>query len=424
MSELFNASQAKVEIQIGDLSNDFLSQFVYSIQIIENIFSSYIEANIVLIDGASLKERINFKGDEKVVIKFNSVLNQPTTYNLNIARIEQTVITNTARSKSFTIKAVSSELIWDSMINVSRSYKGSTKDMIQDLLKNFLKSNKKIEVENTKDLECIIIPYLSPFQAIDMIRKRSVSEDSPKNNYSSAFLFFENQDGFTFKSMEYLFKEAQNKNTLTYTQKMDLVSDIKNSFGAVSDLNQAFTFYGYNISRDFDLPEQLSRGALQTTIIQYDITKKKFSSRKFQFNKETFPLMNKENSENIISDSVIQKFNNTENKAFYIPYMSYRETSNLKPNHLFDIFPEKMCYASIISQFRTLVSIPGNNKLKAGDLINLEVPTYDEDGIKNTVTSGKYLVATINHNIVVGIEPKYTCDLELYRNDKGKRKET
>jgi len=306
------------------------------------------------------------------------------------------------------------------MVNITKSYRKSSLGIIEDILKNETKSSKKIISEPTKDLEVIVVPYLSPFEAIDMIRKRTVST----KNASSIFTFFETHAGYTFKTIEQIIEDGVKYNVPTYTQKMELAHTFKGPASQVSDVNQGFTFYGYTVPRDFDLAEQLDKGALQTTLRQYDFVTKKLSTKKFQYDKKLFKNLNGTNAESQLSKQVIDKFYNTENKAFFIPFMSYRETANKKINFNYDVMLEKISFASIFTQYRTLISVPGNNELKAGDIIALDAPRYDENGGKNTVTSGNYLISTLNHNISIGLEPKYTCSLELLRGEKGKFKES
>lgn len=105
------------------------------------------------------------------------------------------------RSQIYTLKFISQEAIRNHQTRVSQAFKGNIDQMITDICYNHLKTKKDLMVEETKSNHKFVIPRLKPTQAIENLRKNAQS----LHYENSGFLFFENGDGFNFKSYEGLF---------------------------------------------------------------------------------------------------------------------------------------------------------------------------------------------------------------------------
>ena len=81
-----------------------------------------------------------------------------------------------------------------------------------------------------------------------------------------------------------------------------------------------------------------------------------------------------------------------------------------------------MCLSNLFTQQRTYIDIPGNTKLLAGSVINLEVPRHDSLELsknRNETDSGLYIVSSIKHSITLTEDTKFSSHLELMRHGRG-----
>lgn len=109
----------------------------------------------------------------------------------------------------------SPELLTNERVRVSRTLQGTYSDMVKDILKNDLKTTKKIEIQETEDLKHIIVPNLRPFDAIAQIvssaqlteqsggvrrkaRGRKKASTSIFSGRQTDFYFWETSRGYRF----------------------------------------------------------------------------------------------------------------------------------------------------------------------------------------------------------------------------------
>jgi hypothetical protein len=106
-----------------------------------------------------------------------------------------------------------------------------------DITKSYLGTSKKIDVQQTKGIQKVLVQSQQPFDAISMLRKRSISID----NKSSSYVFFENQEGFHFKTLEKLMESDTGDRV--FTNDETIRTDIKKPiFRNLIDYEQPMQF--------------------------------------------------------------------------------------------------------------------------------------------------------------------------------------
>lgn len=393
-------------------------EFLDTIDIYESIFTPHITADISLIDGANLREKYNISGDEDFEIEFVGYGNdQPLKYKLKIVELLGLIPNSNLRSKAYTLRAASQELLIESATTIAKSYASGTKEIVDDVVKNFLKSSKPLFIEETKDLPVTVIPYMTPFQAIDFIRQRAVSQKYK----SSSFVFFETGEGFFFTTIEGLLERGAAASPQKFFQREGISQNVKGS--GITDFDSFRLFSNYTVKSPFNLNRFFNDGALQSNIAEYDITRKAYRRRQFlnsPSNKNFFTFSTSTNPD--ITQEIFDKYSIYANKPYLIPFALYKDTENKTDNFLYDSIPERLCFANILTQERTYIDIPGNTKIHAGSIIELDVPKYEatqSKKVQNKMDSGLYLVATVRHTIKNADTAKYDTHLELVRFGRG-----
>ena len=399
-------------------------EYLHSIDIYESIFTPYILADLFITDGSSLKERFNFSGNEDFVIEFLGYGNdQSLRYEMKLVEIKTQLVSNNLRSKAVAFRLASKELIVNSSQKVAKSYSASAKDIISDILSNYVGSSKQLIYDSTKDLPVTVIPFMSPFEGIDFVRKRSVSDTST----SSVFLFFENANGFYFVGLESL---IQNKNIFngasgipTYFQKENISANIKDTASTVTDINSHLLYANYTVNSPVNVNHLVNDGGLNNEIMQFDFTRKEIDKRFFQNTPNSKTFKDFTTGENtLLTNNIFNNYSSGKRKPMFIPFASYKESENKTANFLFDVLPERVCLSNLFTQQRTYIDIPGNTKLLAGSVINLEVPRHDSLELsknRNETDSGLYIVSSIKHSITLTEDTKFSSHLELMRHGRG-----
>lgn len=413
-------TKISIKTQAGEVNQDSnLLEFFGSLDVYENIFSSFITADLVLLDGASFIEKYNISGNEDFEIEFIGYgFDDPLKYTFKVVELVTNMPSPNLRSKNVVLRLTSKEFLVDCSTSIAQSYDVSTKDIITNIFKTHLKSDKQVYVEDVKSIPVTVIPYLSPFKAIDFIRQRVVSEKYK----SSSFLFFENATGFNLATVEGLVDIELKKGPQRFFQQESISENIKSGYNA-SDIDAQHLFYNYTVQSSFNLGASFKNGGLRTNVTQYDLTKKEYSTRLFLNNPDNRLFVDTtKNANPVISSNVYNEYVVNGNKAVFLPYSKYKDTDNPTSNFIYDTVAERMCFSSLFTQEQTYIDIPGNTKLGAGSLIYLKVPRYDALNSKqesNQMDSGYYLVTACKHSVTNGDTAKYDTHLELMRFGRG-----
>lgn len=398
------------------ISERFL-EFFGSLDIFENVFCPFVTADLILIDGASFIEKNNITGGEDFEIEFEGYGSAQTLkYKLKVSELIYNIPNTNVRSKNVGLRLVSEEYLNDSSNYISKSYNIGTKSTIEDIKNNVLKSKKTCFIEESKDLPLIIIPYLTPFQAIDFIRKRLVSQKYK----SSTFVFYETSKGYFLTTVEGLFQRESSK-AQKFFQSEGISQNVK---GADStDFDSFHLFSNYTVKSSFNLNHSLKYGGLRSAVSQYDFTTKKYQTRLFENNPSSRLFVDKSGGNNpIISQTIFNEYskNTRVSKPLFIPFSKYKDTNNDTVNFLFDTVAERICFSNLFTMEKTYIDIPGNTMINAGSIINLQVPRYEESKkSSNEMDSGYYMVTAVKHMITNTDTAKYDTHLELMRFGRG-----
>jgi hypothetical protein len=398
------------------ISENFL-EFFGSLDIFENVFCPFITADLILLDGASFIEKNNITGGEDFEIEFEGYgSDQSLKYKLKISELIYNIPNPNVRSKNVGLRLVSEEYLNDSSNYISKSYNTGTKSIIEDIKNNVLKSKKPCFIEESKDLPVIVIPFLTPFQAIDFIRKRLVSEKYK----SSTFVFYETSEGYFLTTVEGLFQRESSK-AQKFFQSESISQKVKGA--GSTDFDSFHLFLNYTVKSSFDLNHSLKYGGLGSTVSQYDFTTKKYQTRLFENNPSSKLFVDKSGGNNpIITQTIFDEYskNTGVRKPLFIPFSKYKDTNNNTENFLFDTVAERICFSNLFTMEKTYIDIPGNTRIHAGSVINLQVPRYEESKkSSNEMDSGYYIVTAVKHMITNSDTAKYDTHLELMRFGRG-----
>ena len=84
-------------------------------------------------------------------------------------------------------------------LKVSQAYTGTLDSMVLEITKDYLDSKKTLFVESTSNQDKIVIPNMRPFDAINMIAKKAIPQNS---RGGVGYYFYETTKGFNFRSWE------------------------------------------------------------------------------------------------------------------------------------------------------------------------------------------------------------------------------
>ena len=398
-----------VELKVttnGSDTLDFVSSFI-SFDIYESIFAPGVIAYISILDAKNIVNEAKLAGGEKVSFAFKTPGGQDAEYKFVLNAIKDSEASAGQKSKSYRLECVSQEAFDARSQYVSKKYDlMHFSEMVEDIFNNFIESKKNLEVEETKGTFRYVVPNTKPYQAIDLIRRRSISPE----NKSSSYVFFENRDGFYFKTIEKIFKEGSV--VKEYVQNATIGNDFVNA--------------NPNNIIAMETPQQ---GSMSRTIASGNMSQD-YRTMNFQtldYKKKNIKDPSKgmktggADPDNRIPQNLKDKYGKEDkpNKISVVPTNNERQLGAGRNTEIASSSPGQIAYADALAASTVKLSVFGDTDLKAGVLIKADLLQKSDSTAQpgvDTSLSGKFLVSALRHMVrEPGIRPRYTCEMEVVK---------
>ena len=394
---LNNFSLSGLKVNAG-----FISASVY-----ESIFMPCIVAEINVRDtDDALFGGLNLSGGEEIQFAFSAPGGDTASYKLLVNKPENMEPSQSMKSRTIQLIASSEEAFYasggvDAKGYIQKSYNGRLISYnVQDVLKSYLKTKKKITVEETKGPQNIIANNEKAWVFIDRIRRRAVSA----NDKSSSYVFFENKDGFNFITIEKLFRGSVVK---SFIQDNTVGTDI-------TKLNDNIII-GYELPYLFNAMDRIDRGTMSSRYTYFNFETNEYT-QKVVSNPDMGNMSGGSKSWN--STAFLNKFGKTPGRTSNMPYDNRLPITGI-PQYT----PNQLAYSGNLMQNIIKLRVIGDAKIKAGDMINAKIiqqNSLTSPNTQDTDISGNMLIASIRHLMnPEGMKPQYTCILDCLKGKPG-----
>ena len=362
-------------------------KFILSeLNLFESIFKNSISGNLNVSDTENLISEFPIVGHEEIIISFGN----PTDPNSEDIQVKFRVYKidpysrRGERSSEYTIHFITPEYLENAKNRISKAYSFSK---ISDIVSSITENNLGVEadVEITKGNHDIIIPNWRPFDALNWLCARAQNPKSDGSNY----VFYEDIDGYKFKSIETLVGEAPVQN---YKWKPKNLPEGEDDFLVPND---------YTIQSHFDIIRNIGTGMYSSKVLLHDIIKREYEEITFDY------LDTWEDHNHITNNATILKKPEELNEIFdsYVKFIPVhdKQFSDKKSNEIKNTILPRISQIQQLNNFRINMTVPGNTKLKVGSTIDFELPSLMESGSGSTdpdkLYNGKYLIAAVRHFI-------------------------
>ncbi len=412
---------------------------VTSIDYYEDIFSPTITAKISITntgdtiaspdnqgnpDGyrQSIYNGLPLRGGERVSIKIRG--NSPNNPGLDFATntkdyLYVSSITNViseSQKESFTLNLVSREAITNETSRVGKKYKTNSRidDSVRDILSSYLKTSNIGTIDKASNKYGFIGNLRKPFTVLVWLASKGVPDIS--KDATAGFVFYQTVDGFHFRSIDKLIQQ-QPKATYTYTRV--------NLSGVERDND--FNILNYRTEKNQNLIEKLRLGTYSSYRIFYnpfDFTFTDPAKGLFTIDNYVSGIKNLGQELSLPKISASDGRNLGEIPSRFITQCLDIGTLDANVSVSENADPIKyqsqalMRYNILFTQTVTM-TVPSNTNLRAGDIINCQVPkisTGDKEEFDQD-QSGLYMIKEICHHF--DANGSYTS-MKLIRDTFGK----
>ena len=370
-----------------------LADIVGELNIYEDMFSNTLSANIIVEDTWNIIGKFPIVGHELITI----LMDTPEAENemvleFRVYKIDDYEKTS-QRAATYTIQLISAEYLLNLGQSISKSYPNSlTSDIVRSIFDDlYLRESdmnvKFVDIEPTQNVNDIWIPNWKPFEAINWLASKSVPETKMGSNY----MFYENRDGFNFKSIETL---ADVEDPVeTYFQTVKSVTQGSNPNVPIKDQHLALT--NYSIEHTFDIVSNISMGLYASKVIYHDMINRTYAVN--DYNYVTKWSEHKHIGESMLVSSTEEHDEYQNNSSSYQRVIPISAGAQGLDNEAQD----RLSQLQQLNSFKMNATIQGDVNRKVGDIVEIEIPSneVDENIVLDPFYSGRYLVTALRHVI-------------------------
>ena len=397
-------------INLSDLSgkkNYNVTGQILSFNIYEDMLFPAVRADFLFSDALGLITEFPIIGEEIINVEFVTAgYDETLKYKLHVKSIQPQQSNPQAKSTVYIITATSEEFITNGTTLVTKKYSSSASDIVKNVMKDFLKTEKNVYIgDSPKGTQEVLVSRLKPFQAIDMIRRRSVSE----KYLSSSYVFYENQKGFYFTSVEYLMDNMKSKvNGRIYFHDTAPNTDTRNM--------NTRSLLDFKIVSQVNNTKKLAQGSLNNVVKKFDLMTGETIVTEFK-NIEKQSQFKFASDKALPTNSTLyeKKYGSEPANIMIVP-----SSSHLPETFTAESIGAKFSFATKIAQNIFHATVYGDSALSVGDVI--EIRLTDQTGAtgqqkENRLISGTYLISKVRHNVLLpaGKNKEYYCGLELIK---------
>ena len=416
---------------IGGNAVDLTAHLQY-IEYFENIMSPTISMNMKISSAVNFVSDLPIRGGEMIAmeietlsgrLKFGSIVNGegivPDSGELYVYKLENFDQPSTAQS--FTLKITSPEYFTNETSRCTKKYKPATIDAhVSDILNETMKINpdRVGQIDKTKNTYSFIGNIKKPFHTISWLCPKSIAGSKQgvsgegqqaKAVGTAGYLFFENRDGFNFRSIEGLVsrtrENADSADAKTYGEEIHgpYIHQGKGAIGNVYNAEENFKINHVHVNRGTDIRKALAVGQYANTTVFFDSSSQVVPVYDYK-------LLGDDGLENQLGSDDEKEESSNElkmlNSRLFVRISDHGTlgigTDGFQTSGIDQAYQAKAAsrYNQLFSQ-SVDIQVPLNTNIKVGDLINCEFPEMDQGRSSelDQSASGNYLVARLNHHI-------------------------
>ena len=386
-----------------DITNSILGIDYY-----EDILSPCITMTIDLMNAYSIFNGLPIRGGESVAMEIETVFG-----NFRLDGEKAMFVTKLSgldaqrKSESFTLHLTSKEALQNETVRCCKKYNNANINThVEDILKKVLQTTKIGKIEQTSNTYSFIGNNKKPFHILTWLGPKSISAHSKSGNSgkeakgTSGFLFYENIDGFNFRSIDSLVSNTQIQNSSSDKENIPKYNYSGKGMIKSNNLTNNFEILNYNYEKNIDLMKSLRVGMYVNKTYFYDMYNQELKIYKYSLKEELKNATKLGGNESIaISEQFGDSITRILVRASDHGILDSKGTFAQSGRDNADMSKSFSRYNLLFTQALN-INIPCNVKLKAGDIIYAQFPQMEsaQTGEVDKEQSGNYLIKELRHH--------------------------
>ena len=433
-----------------------MGNLVNSFNYVESVTAPFLSATMEVVDSAGLLTGLPIQGGEPVEISVSTNASEEAyTYKMVIWTVGNRFVRQ--QQQAYTIGLISTEALLNEVIRINKPLSGNPESIVNDILKNSLKTDKDIFSESSK-FETKMIPNRKrPFDLISTLCVKSVS---PQTNYSSTnsgnsnkseqqvkgsggFFFWETKRGYNFFAVDSLCADESSKLKSKKLNSQSWGPYIERIGNQDDGADERFVIYESIFSSEINLLQSLRKGKYSSLMVFFNHSTGQYEEYVYKI-KDSYDNMahlgGQEGITLIPSNQIELSDYPTRIMSVFLDHETwYNEAKPASPDPKdggtdptkFADW-QKFYTAQSIARYELLknqncsIVIPGNPEICAGDKIDIRLvnklpKVMAKDEPFDTESSGVYLINEVTHtyDTTVGTNGRFLTTLRLMRDSYG-----
>ena len=390
-----------------------LTEVVININMYESVFSRAMSGSVLIGDTNNLSVNLPIIGQEYLSVKLNtpSLDDNAIDYSENVFVVYKIKAREAdGQMQVLELQFTSPEMLKSNRIRISKSYTDTIDNITEDIFTNerYLNTKKDLFIEPTIGIRRMVVPNLHPYDIIRNLATESIS----KENGSPHYVFFENNRGLHFRSLQSLYAQGITGKYHSGEQASDEKYTGDNESGAL--MQSMKRIVNFSMGTNNDTLANIKSGMLGSTIFSHDIYNKSYNKTTFGYfdnfednerisENPTYndnPIDEDENTLGNFKDARIHLHSvpsDTDTQHYETDTSSYSYSSNRLSDSLLS---RQSRFGELRSGISLTMEIHGNTTIAAGDMIDIQLPIagidHDDDKV-DKYYSGEYLITNLRH---------------------------
>lgn len=380
-----------------------ITDLIHSVTAYEDIFSPFLSMDIIIEDHIGLYHKMPILGEEVLDLKITDATGNGIDMVMSLFKTKN-FLEKGQRGFIYTMAFISIEAIKDMNLKISKAYKGSASQIINQVMKTEgLGTNRPVTVEESVGNISYTSNYWPPIKNIKYLTQRAVS----KNTKSPSFLFYETKFGFNFISLATMKGQAP---AASYYYSTNIKPDV---FAAIQRIEKLY------IDRGVDYIKKNQMGAYGSNTVYVDPTRKSYNYKYLDF-LSSFENQPRLNEMPFGTDKATRRING----AFYLNTTPSFARNGMNNENTERWFQERISELGAIQSFQIQIEVPGSMHVAAGMTTDIYIYTGDTPTSSNLrdsldpVYSGRYLISAVAHSLN---RERHTMMLTLLKDSMVKK---
>lgn len=401
-STQFKVKELTLHTKLGSVN---IANIYQEINIFDSVFMAAMKGDILINDAIGLADKLLLDGSEYISMKItkdDEVTGTVFEKTFRIVSLANRKNVN-QNSETYVIHFVSEEMVLSMQQKINQSFTGIYSDMVKKVMNNVLRVPAKriANIEQTKGVHSVVIPTLSPFDAMEWVTKKAINSEGLPN-----MLFFENKAGYNFISLSTLISRTP-ITTINFEPK-NISESRDDEFLGARDVR---------VVNQFNHLDNIENGVYAGKFFGIDPLTRKVRINQIDYlqtykktNKHLNKYPNFAGGKNRTGKDSAQMFDSKISLYVFSSLRAgtpYIATNDSKTGTIIDdthsyVFQRAPIFANLL-QTTLHINMPGNFGLSSGYVVNVKMPsrsakTDNQDVLDDSLT-GKYLITATHHMI-------------------------